>query len=138
MVLLLERSKQVVEGAGAVGVAALRHRRVKPAAEGATVVVLSGGNVDAALLVEAIRLGETAAGRRMILATRIPDRPGGLATLLSLVANLGANVIDVEHLRDGMDLHVRETAVQLVLQTRGPDHDDRILAAVRDAGYEPT
>jgi threonine dehydratase len=138
MVHLLERSKQVVEGAGAVGVAALRHRRVKPAAEGATVVVLSGGNVDAALLVEAIRLGETAAGRRMILATRIPDRPGGLATLLSLVANLGANVIDVEHLRDGMDLHVRETAVQLVLQTRGPEHDDRILAAVRDAGYEPT
>ena len=138
MVHLLERSKQVVEGAGAVGVAALRHRRVKPAAEGATVVVLSGGNVDAALLVEAIRLGETAAGRRMILATRIPDRPGGLATLLSLVANLGANVIDVEHLRDGMDLHVRETAVHLVLQTRGPDHDDHILAAVRDAGYEPT
>jgi threonine dehydratase len=138
MVHLLERSKQVVEGAGAVGIAALMHERVRPAARGATVVVLSGGNVDAALLVEAIRLGETAAGRRMILATRIPDRPGGLVTLLSLVAKLGANVLDVEHLRDGMDLHVRETAVQLVLQTRGPDHDERILAAVRDAGYEPT
>jgi threonine dehydratase len=138
MVHLLERSKQVVEGAGAVGVAALRHGRVKPVADGATVAVLSGGNVDAALLVEAIRLGETAAGRRMILATRISDRPGGLATLLSLVAELGANVIDVEHLRDGMDLHVRETAVQLVLQTRGPDHDERILAAVREAGYKPT
>jgi threonine dehydratase len=138
MVHLLERSKQVVEGAGAVGVAALMHGRVKPAESGATVVVLSGGNVDAALLVEAIRLGETAAGRRMILATKIPDRPGGLATLLSLVAQLGANVLDVEHLREGMDLHVRETAVQIVLQTRGPDHDERILAAVRDAGYEPT
>jgi threonine dehydratase len=137
MVHLLERSKQVVEGAGAVGVAALMQGRVKPAAEGATVIVLSGGNVDATLLVEAIRLGETAAGRRMILATKIPDRPGGLATLLALVAKIGANVIDVEHLRDGMDLHVRETAVQLVLQTRGPDHDEQILAAVRDAGYEP-
>jgi threonine dehydratase len=138
MVHLLERSKQVVEGAGAVGVAALMHGRVKPPADGATVVVLSGGNVDAALLVEAIRLGETAAGRRMILATKIPDRPGGLATLLSLVAKLGANVLDVEHLRDGMDLHVRETAVQVVLQTRGPEHDERILTAVRDAGYEPS
>jgi threonine dehydratase len=137
MVHLLERSKQVVEGAGAVGVAALMHGRVKPAATGATVVVLSGGNVDAALLVEAIRLGETAAGRRMILATKIPDRPGGLAALLSLVADSGANVIDVEHLRDGMDLHVRETAVQLVLQTRGPAHDVEILDAVRAAGYEP-
>ncbi|HEX6712103.1 MAG TPA: threonine ammonia-lyase, partial [Thermoleophilaceae bacterium] len=127
MVHLLERSKQVVEGAGAVGVAAVMQGRVKPVEEGATVIVLSGGNVDAALLVEAIRLGETAAGRRMILATKIPDRPGGLATLLGLVANVGANVIDVEHLRDGMDLHVRETAVQLVLQTRGPDHDEQIL-----------
>jgi threonine dehydratase len=137
MVHLLERSKQVVEGAGAVGVAAVMQGRVKPAEHGATVIVLSGGNVDATLLVEAIRLGETAAGRRMILATKIPDRPGGLATLLSLVAKVGANVIDVEHLRDGMDLHVRETAVQLVLQTRGPDHDEQILAAVREAGYEP-
>ena len=138
MVHLIERSKQVVEGAGAVGVAALMQGRVKPAEEGATVMVLSGGNVDATLLVEAIRLGETAAGRRMILATKIPDRPGGLATLLSLVAKLGANVIDVEHLRDGMDLHVRETAVQLVLQTRGPDHDERIVEAVREAGYAPS
>ena len=100
-------------------------------------MILSGGNVDATLLVEAIRLGETAAGRRMILATKIPDRPGGLATQLGLVADIGANVIDVEHLRDGMDLHVRETAVQLVLQTRGPDHDEQILEAVRAAGYEP-
>lgn len=138
MVFLIERSKQVVEGAGAVGAAALLHEKVKPAAAGATVVVLSGGNVDAMLLVEAIRLGETAAGRRMILATKIPDRPGGLARLLALVAEVGANVLDVEHLRDGMDLHVRETAVQLVLQTRGPDHDERIIAAVREAGYEPT
>jgi len=137
MVHLLERSKQVVEGAGAVGVAALMHGRVKPAAEGSTVVVLSGGNVDATLLVEAIRLGETSAGRRMILSTKIPDRPGGLAALLSLVADLGANVLDVEHLRDGMDLHVRETAVQLVLQTRGPEHDEAIVEAVRGAGYEP-
>ena len=138
MVHLLERSKQVVEGAGAVGVAAVMQGRVKPADDGATVMVLSGGNVDAMLLVEAIRLGETAAGRRMILATKIPDRPGGLATLLALVAKLGANVIDVEHVRDGLDLHLRETAVQLVLQTRGPEHDEKIVDAVREAGYEPT
>jgi threonine dehydratase len=137
MVHLLERSKQVVEGAGAVGVAALMHGRVQPVADGTTVVLLSGGNVDATLLVEAIRLGETAAGRRMVLAAKIPDRPGGLATLLGIVARLGANVLDVEHLRDGMDLHVRETAVQLVLQTRGPDHDRVILEQVSAAGYEP-
>ena len=137
MVFLLERSKQVVEGAGAVGIAALMQGRVAPAQSGATAVVLSGGNVDATLLAEAIRLGETSAGRRMILAMKIPDRPGGLATLLGIVAQLGANVLDVEHVREGMDLHVRESAVQLVLQTRGPDHDARIIEAVRAAGYEP-
>lgn len=136
MVLLLERSKQVVEGAGAVGVAALMHGLAVPAS-GATCAVLSGGNVDAALLTEAIRLGETAAGRRMVLATKVSDRPGGLARLLGIVADLGANVIDVEHLRDGMNLHVRETAVQLVLQTRGPEHGEEVLAAVRAGGFAP-
>ena len=65
MVLLLERSKQVVEGAGAVAVAALCRASVKPASEGTVVAVLSGGNVDATLLAEAIRLGETSAGRRI-------------------------------------------------------------------------
>ena len=136
MVLLLERSKQVVEGAGAVGVAALMHGLEVPAS-GTTCAVLSGGNVDATLLTEAIRLGETAAGRRMVLATVVPDRPGGLARLLDIVADVGANVMDVEHLRDGMNLHVRETAVQLVLQTRGPDHGAEVLDAVRAAGLEP-
>ena len=127
----------MVEGAGAVGVAALIHGRVPAAEDGETVAILSGGNVDATLLAEAIRLGETAAGRRMVLAIKIPDRPGGLATLLGIVARLGANVLDVEHLRDGMDLHVRETAVQLVLQTRGADHDVEIVEAVEAAGYHP-
>ena len=136
MVLLLERSKLVVEGAGAVGVAALLHGQVRPPADGAVCAVLSGGNVDASLLAECIRLGETSAGRRIVLGTVVPDRPGALAGLLKVVADLGANVVDVEHLRDGLDLHVRETAVQLVLQTRGPEHDREIVAAVRDHGFD--
>jgi threonine dehydratase len=135
MVLLLERSKLVVEGAGAVGVAALLHRRVAPSPEGDTCAVLSGGNVDASLLAECIRMGETAAGRRMVLATTVPDRPGALAGLLDLVAEHGANVVEVEHLREGIDLHVRETAIQLVIQTRGREHGDDILRAVGDAGF---
>ena len=135
MVLLLERSKQVVEGAGAVGVAALLHGRVRPADDGDTCAVLSGGNVDATLLAECIRIGETAAGRRMVLATTVPDTPGGLAGLLDLVAEHGGNVVDVEHIREGIDLHVRETAVHLVIQTRGREHGDEILRAVGDAGF---
>jgi threonine dehydratase len=135
MVLLLERSKLVVEGAGAVGVAALVHGLVAPPPEGDVCVVLSGGNVDASLLAECIRLGETAAGRRVVLSTVVPDRPGALAGLLRIVAEHGANVLDVSHLRDGVDLHVRETAIQLVLQTTGPEHDDEILEAVRTEGF---
>jgi len=135
MVLLLERSKLVVEGAGAVGVAALLAGKVEPAAEDETCAVLSGGNVDASRLAECIRLGETAAGRRMVLWTVVPDRPGALAALLRLVAEHGANVMDVEHIREGVDLHVRETAIELVLQTDGPEHSKRILEAVRAEGF---
>jgi threonine dehydratase len=135
MVLLLERSKLVVEGAGAVAVAALMQGRVEAPAEGEICAVLSGGNVDASLLSECIRLGETAAGRRMVLSTVVPDRPGALAGLLRVVADHGGNVVDVEHLRDGLDIHLRETAVKLVLQTRGPDSNQEILAAARAEGF---
>jgi threonine dehydratase len=135
MVLLLERSKLVVEGAGAVAVAALMHGRVKPPTEGAVCAVLSGGNVDATLLSECIRLGETASRRRIVLSTVVPDRPGALSGLLAVVADHGGNVVDVEHLRDGLDLHVGETAIKLVLQTRGPENSDEILAAAREQGF---
>jgi threonine dehydratase len=135
MVLLLERSKLVVEGAGAVAVAALLAGKVKPPGEGEVCAVLSGGNVDASRLVECIRLGETAAGRRMVLVTVVPDRPGALAGLVRVVAEEGANVIDVAHLREGVDLHVRETAIRLVLQTDGREHGVRILEAVEREGF---
>jgi threonine dehydratase len=135
MVLLLERSKLVVEGAGAVGVAALMQGRVPVDGEGEVCAVLSGGNVDATLLSEAIRLGETAAGRRMVPSTVVPDRPGALAGLLRVVADCGANVVDVEHLRDGIDLHVRETAIKLVLQTRGGQSNRELLDAARAEGF---
>ena len=135
MVLLLERSKLVVEGAGAVGVAALLGGATAPAARGVTVVVLSGGNVDPGLLAAIARRHETAAGRRLVMFTRVPDRPGSLARLLGVVAGAGANLVGVEHVREGVDLHVRETAVQLVLETRGREHADTVLAAVRDGGY---
>ncbi len=135
MVLLLERSKLVVEGAGAVGVAALMHGRIGAPEEGSVCAVLSGGNVDVSLLSEAIRLGETAAGRRMVLSTVVPDRPGALAGLLRVVADHGGNVVDVEHLRDGIEIHVRETAIKLVLQTRGSENSQEILDAARAEGF---
>jgi threonine dehydratase len=137
MVFLLERAKLVVEGAGAVGVAALLAGLVGVGGSdsGTTVVVLSGGNVDAGLLAHIARRHESQAGRRLVLLARIPDRPGSLARLLVLVGEQGANLLDVSHIREGIDLHVRETAVQLVLETRGVAHAEAVSAAVRGAGY---
>ena len=137
MVFLLERAKLVVEGAGAVGVAALLGGRVAGANSGTTAVILSGGNVDAGLLAQVARRHETQAGRRVVVLTRIPDRPGALASLLSVVASTGANLVDVQHVREGFDLHVRESAVQTVLETRGDGHAEEVLKVIRESGYEP-
>ena len=136
MFLCLERAKLVVEGAGAAGVAALLSGSVQPAERGATVAILSGGNVDAGLLAATARRHETEAGRRLVLFTKLRDRPGALVALLQHVADTGANIVDVSHVREGVDLHVRETAVELVLETRGREHADGVIADLTDAGYE--
>jgi threonine dehydratase len=103
--------------------------------EGTTAVILSGGNVDAGLLAQIVRRHESQVGRRLVLLARVPDRPGSLAQLLVLVGELRANLLDVIHIREGLDLHVRETAVQLVLETRGHGHAETVVRAIRDAGY---
>jgi threonine dehydratase len=136
MVFMMERSKLVVEGAGAVGVAALLSGKLPPApAEGTTVLVLSGGNVGAGLLAEVARRHETQARRRLVLSVRLPDLPGSLAALLGTVSRSGANILDVQHLREGLDLHIQETAVQLVLETRGAEHATAVRTAIEAAGY---
>jgi threonine dehydratase len=136
MVVLVERSKLVVEGAGAASLAALLAGAVAAAPEGSTVVVLSGGNVDVGLLAAIAARHETRVGRRLRVYTRVSDLPGGLAGLLSVVAGAGANLIDVEHVREGVDLNVRETGIELTLETRGREHARLLLERLREAGYE--
>jgi threonine dehydratase len=138
MVLLVERSKLVVEGAGAASLAAVLAGSVEVAAGGSTVVVLSGGNVDVGLLAAIATRHETRVGRRLRVYTRVSDLPGGLAGLLATLADAGANLIDVEHVRDGVDLSVRETGIELTLETRGRDHALRLLERLREEGYEST
>lgn len=135
MVLLMDRAKLYVEGGGAVGVSALLSKQVTPSSNGTTCVVLSGGNVDLGLVPNLIRRHETQAGRRLILFVRISDRPGGLAGLLTLFAQAGANLIEVEHVREGVDLHVRETGVQVVLEIRSREHAAAVIAAATSGGY---
>jgi threonine dehydratase len=133
LLLCLERAKQVVEPAGAAGVAALlEHARDF---EPPVVVLLSGGNIDPLLLSKLLRHGLTAAGRYLAFRCRLPDHPGSLATLLSDLANLGANVLEVGHERLAPRLHVDEVEVVLQVETRGPEHCGEVIGALRASGY---
>jgi threonine dehydratase len=133
LLLCLERAKQVVEPAGAAGVAAiLEHPGMF---EPPVVVVLSGGNIDPLLMSKVLRHGLSAAGRYLAFRCKLPDRPGALATLLVELAALGANVLDVVHERVTADLRVDEAEVNLHLETRGPEHCDSVISQLRKAGY---
>ena len=133
IVLLLERTKLVVEGAGAVSVAALLAGRV--GGTGPVVPVLSGGNVDAATLIQVMRRGLAVSGRYLVLRTRVPDRPGELARLLGLLASERVNVVEVEHQREAAGVPVGETGVELTLLTRNRAHCDALVAKLGEWGY---
>ena len=137
IMLLLERTKLVVEGAGAVGVAALMGEQVAPAATGTTVVVISGGNIDTGVLADLARHHETGRGRRLRIFAKIRDEPGSLAALLTAIGEGGGNLIDVDHVREGVGLSVNQTGVELVIETRGPEHAKRLLELIKDLGYTP-
>ena len=134
---LLERTKLVVEGAGAVGIAALMGEQVRPAEQGTTVVILSGGNIDTGVLADLARHHETSRGRRLRIFTKIADEPGSLAALLTAIGDGGGNLVDVDHVREGVGLAVSETGVELVIETRGPDHAERLLQTLSEMGYTP-
>jgi threonine dehydratase len=133
IVLILERTKLVVEGGGAVGVAALLSGKLE--SPGVVVPLLSGGNIDATLLISVMRRGLAVAGRFHVVRTRVPDRPGELAKLLTMLANERVNVVEVEHQRETADLPVAETGVELTLVTRDSAHCDEILATMSRLGY---
>jgi threonine dehydratase len=133
LLLCLERAKQVVEPAGAAGIAALLEH---PALfTPPVVIVLSGGNIDPLLLSKVLRHGLSAAGRFLAFRCKLPDQPGALATLLMEVAGLGANVVDVVHERVTAGLLVDEAEVSMHLETRGPAHCDSVISQLRKAGY---
>ncbi len=129
----LERAKMVVEPAGAAAVAAVLDDPLRFGTP--TVGVLSGGNIDPLLLGKVIQHGMAAAGRYLNLRLRIPDRPGGLARLLSDISDAGANVVEVSHARIDADLSLDEVEVHLQLETRGPAHAEAVATRLREHGY---
>jgi threonine dehydratase len=134
IVLLLERSKLVVEGAGAVGVAALLSG--KAGGDGPALALLSGGNIDPTVLISVMRHGLTLAGRYLVVRTRLQDRPGELIKLLKSIAQERANVISVEHHREGMAIPVTESEVELTVAMRDEHHCSVLLETLRSLGYQ--
>jgi threonine dehydratase len=137
MVTLMEKSKLVVEAAGAAGAAALLDGE-KPPGKGKVVVVLSGGNVDINLLQRVIERGLVAEGRYVRITVRMPDRPGNLALVLAVVAAHGGNVVDVEHDRGGWRVSLGEVKASLLVELREPGAAPSILEAVRASGFDAT
>ncbi|MFS0886119.1 threonine ammonia-lyase [Aeromicrobium sp. 179-A 4D2 NHS] len=132
---LLERAKMLVEPAGAVGVAALLEEPHR--FQGPIVPILSGGNIDALLLLEVIRHGLASGGRFLMFRVRISDRPGELMRLLTELAGMDVNILNVHHDRGSEALGVREVEVALQVATRGPEHRAEVWRRLEELGYDP-
>jgi threonine dehydratase len=136
VVMLMERSKLLIEGGGAVGLSALLTNKIKPAVKGSTCIVLSGGNIDIGIIPNLVRRNETNEGRRLTIFVRLPDRPGSLASLLEICAANDANVVEVQHIREGVKLHPRETGIQVVLEVRSSEHAHELNGVFDRLGYK--
>jgi threonine dehydratase len=134
IVLLVERTKLVVEGAGAASVAAILGRLVG-GGSGPVLALLSGGNIDASLMVQVMRRGLASHGRYLVLRTRVPDHPGELAKLLDLLAAQRVNVVEVEHQRESAVVPIGYTGVELTLLTRDTEHCNQLIAQLGAWGY---
>ncbi len=135
LVFLLERTKLVVEPAGAVGVAAIMEGKVKDT--GTTAVILTGGNVDPMLMLKVIQRGLAAAGRYLVVRILLDDRPGSLARISQIIAESDANVTGVDHNRVGGSISMGDVAITINMETKGDEHCELILGNLRAAGFRP-
>ena len=136
VVMLLERSKLLVEPGGAAATAAVMSN--PGIYEPPVAITLSGGNVDSLVLMRILRHGLAAAERFLTLVVRAPDRPGSLARLLSEIQRMRANVVDVDHNRLDPSLGVDEVEIVVDVETRGPEHAAEVVAALAAAGFTLT
>lgn len=132
---LLERAKLVVEPAGAVGVAAILAGLIE--ADGPTVLLLTGGNIDPLMMERIISHGLAASERYLKLRIPLPDRPGQLARVSALVAECNANVVEVLHTRHNGGLMISQVELELHIETRGPEHAEEVISHLRADGFEP-
>jgi threonine dehydratase len=133
ILMLLERAKLMVEGAGAVSLAALLNHLLP--VSGKVVSVISGGNIDVNFISRIIERGLVKAGRRVKIITRVPDRPGALTRLLTIIAKLRANVIHVYHDRVERNVPLGQAVVEISMETQDAMHTETILTSLRQEGY---
>jgi threonine dehydratase len=137
IVSLLEKTKMLVEGAGAVTLAAVLNQRI-PGLEGKTVCLLSGGNIDVKTIAQVVERGLIAGGRYLKLIVELDDHPGALATLADNIAASRANIFHITHDRRSKSLAIGRTDVSLELETRGYDHIKEIVSYLEGRGYHLT
>ncbi|WP_302082089.1 threonine ammonia-lyase [Salinibaculum rarum] len=133
---LLERGKTLVEGAGAVPLAALMFETFDYDDDETIVPALCGGNIDMNTLTTVIVRGLAETGRYLRFRTILEDRPGALEELVSIISETGANIYAIQHDRTSRDVAMNDAEVELDVETRGPDHVDELVAALEAAGYE--
>jgi threonine dehydratase len=132
---LLERSKTLVEGAGAVSMAALLFEAFDYEAGETIVPALCGGNIDTNQLTTVLVRGLVETGRYLKIRTVLRDRPGALEDLVEIIAERRANIYAIQHDRTSRDVAMNEADVEIDIETRGHDHIEEVLGALRDAGY---
>lgn len=136
ILLLLEKSKIITEGAGAAAAAALLYNKIPE--QGKIAVVLSGGNIDVTMLSRIIDKGMMKAGRLVTLQTVIEDKPGRLHRLLKVISETEANVVSIAHDRTNLEAGLNKAMLQLTLETQDHAHIERIIGIMQDSGYTAT
>ncbi len=134
ILFLIERCKMIVEGAGAVSVSSILYNKFP--LKGNVVAILSGGNIDVNLISTIIEHGLTKSGRRLKFITSIPDRPGELHKLLTIIAKIGANIISIHHERLNPIVPIGMVEVEISVETRSKEHSEELISAIKSAGYK--
>ena len=133
ILFLMERGKMVAEGAGAAPVAAILNRKLD--VTGKVAAVISGGNIDVTMLSRIIEKGLLRAGRVSKLRIILQDRPGQLEQVSRIIGGNGANVMAIHHDRTDVDLDIRDAILEITMETQDREHAQRIIAALREAGF---
>ncbi|MEY3002453.1 MAG: threonine dehydratase [Pseudomonadota bacterium] len=135
ILFLLERQKVLVEGAGAVGVAALLHGNIQLPKGAKVGVVLSGGNIDVTMLSLIIEKGLMKSARKMKLIVTLVDKPGALQSFTAILTNIGANIVQIGYDRTSIDLEFGDAHVSVSLETKGVEHQEEIRKQLKAGGF---